>query len=114
MATPSRATNSSINPAKPVRVDRTSDGAAFTVKVVPGASRSAIVGIWDDALRVRVAAPPEAGKANSAVRKLLAEALGVKRGAVLILSGHGRPLKRIAIGGLTVNDARAAIAAALP
>ncbi len=97
-----------------MRIDDTSAGAAFAVKVVPGASRSAVVGIWDDAVRVSVAAPPEAGKANLAVRKLLAEALGVKRGAVLILSGHGRPLKRIAICGLTVNDARAAIAAALP
>ncbi len=97
-----------------MRIDATSDGAAFTVKVVPGASRSAIVGIWDDALRVSVAAPPEAGKANAAVRSLLAEALRVKRGAVLILSGHGRPLKRIAVVGLTVAEARAAIAAALP
>lgn len=97
-----------------MRIDATSDGAAFTVKVVPGASRSAILGVWDDALRVSVAAPPEAGKANAAVRMLLAEALRVKRGAVLILSGHGRPLKRIAVDGLTVAEARAAIAAALP
>ena len=86
----------------------------FAVKVVPGASRSAIVGIWGDALRVSVAVPPEAGKANSAVRKLLAEALGVKRGSVLILSGQGRPLKRIAVRGLTVDDTRSAIAGALP
>ncbi len=97
-----------------MRIDATSAGAAFAVKVVPGASRSAIVGIWGDALRVSVAAPPEAGKANSAVRKLLAEALGVRRGAVLILSGQGRPLKRIAVDGLTVADTRTAIAAALP
>ncbi len=97
-----------------MRIDATSDGAAFTVKVVPGASRSAILGVWDDALRVSVAAPPEAGEANAAVRKLLAAALRVKRGTVLILSGHGRPLKRIAVDGLTVAETRAAIAAELP
>lgn len=114
MATPSKATNSPSKPAESVRIDATPDGAAFTVKVVPGASRSAVLGIWGDALRVSVVAPPEAGKANTAVRKLLAEALRVKRGAVRILSGHGRPLKRIAVDGLTVADAQAAVAAALP
>ncbi len=32
------------------------------VKVVPGASRSEVVGVHGDRLRVRIAAPPEAGK----------------------------------------------------
>ncbi len=86
---------------------------AITVKVVPGASRSAVVGLWGDALRLSVAAPPEAGKANAAVRKLIAAALNVKRGAVLLVAGETRPLKRFEIRGLNVNQARAAIAEAL-
>ena len=86
---------------------------ALAVKVVPGASRSAIVGVWGEALRVSVAAAPEAGKANAAVRKLLAGVFGVKRGAVRIVSDGSRPLKRVAIDGVTVADAAAAIASAL-
>lgn len=86
---------------------------AITVKVVPGASRTAIVGLWGDALRLSVAAPPEAGKANAAVRKLIAAALKVKRGAVALVAGETRPLKRFTIRGLNVDQARAAIADAL-
>ncbi|NOX22165.1 MAG: DUF167 domain-containing protein, partial [Actinobacteria bacterium] len=47
------------------------DGVVVDVWVVPGASRTEIVGAHDGALRIRVAAPPEGGKANRAVRKAL-------------------------------------------
>lgn len=86
---------------------------AITVKVVPGASRTAVVGLWGDALRLSVAAPAEAGKANAAVRKLIAVTLNVKRGVVTLLAGETRPLKRFAIRGLNVTEARAAITDAL-
>lgn len=43
--------------------------------VIPGARRSEVVGIHDGALRVRVAAPAEGGKANKAVLALLGEVL---------------------------------------
>jgi uncharacterized protein len=73
-------------------------GVELRVKVVPGASRSAIVGALGDRLKVRVAAPPEAGKANRAVVELLAEALGVKD--VRITAGHSGPEKTVLISGL--------------
>jgi hypothetical protein len=63
--------------------------------------------MWGSALRVAVAAPPEAGKANAALVRYLAELFGVKRRAVEVVSGHGRSLKRIAIAGLTAEAARA-------
>ena len=49
-----------------------------TVWVVPGASRNQVVGAHGDALKVKVAAPPEAGKANKAVLKLIADLTGAK------------------------------------
>lgn len=56
----------------------TADGLVLRLKVVPGASRDGVAGVQGDRLKVRVAAPPEAGKANSAVLALLARALGRK------------------------------------
>ena len=65
------------------------------VKVVPGASRDEIVGWVGDRLKLRVAAPPEKGKANAAVAGLLAGALGVPRAGVRIAAGGTSPLKTV-------------------
>ena len=48
------------------------------VHVRPGAGRSAVVGKHGDALAVRVAAPPVAGRANAACAELLRDVLGVR------------------------------------
>ena len=82
-------------------------GIEFRVKVVPGASRSRLAGQLGEALKVAVAAPPEAGKANAALIDLLAQVLRVKRADVAVVSGHGSPLKRVAVAGVTVQEARA-------
>lgn len=85
-------------------------GVEFTVKVVPGASRTTLAGVLGTALKVSVAAPPEAGKANAAVVKLLADALGVKKSHVSIVSGHTQPLKRVAVAGLSAAAAQQRLA----
>ncbi len=85
-------------------------GIELTVKVVPGASRTKVVGVWGSALKIAIAAPPEGGKANAAVTKLLAAVFGVRKADVSILSGHTTPLKRIGLAGITVAAARAHLA----
>lgn len=82
------------------------DCVQFPVKVVPGASREQVAGLRGTSLKITVSAPPEGGKANAAVAKLLASVLGVKRTDVRIVSGHSQPLKRIAVAGLTPADVR--------
>jgi uncharacterized protein len=72
----------------------------LNVKVVPGSSRNQIVGWLGDALKIKVAAPPEKGKANEAVIELLAETLGIDADAIKIESGHASPSKVIAITGM--------------
>jgi hypothetical protein len=62
---------------------------------VPGASRSGIVGVLGDRLKVRVAAPAEAGKANRAVVELLKGGLGASD--VEIVSGSSSPEKQVRI-----------------
>ncbi len=76
------------------------------MKVVPGASRDEVAGWLGAALKVRVTAPPERGKANAAVEELLAEALGLPRGSVRVVAGHGSPRKSVEIAGLDEAEAR--------
>jgi len=78
--------------------------ARITVKVVPGSSRDQIVGWLGDALKIKVAAAPEKGRANQAVVKLLAKTLSVSREAIEVVSGHTSPSKVIAIDGLVRSD----------
>lgn len=73
----------------------------LSLKVVPGASASEISGWLGATLKVRIAAPPEKGKANTAVIKLLAKALDISPGRVSIVSGLASPRKTVAIHGLT-------------
>jgi uncharacterized protein len=56
-------------------------------KAVPGAKRDAIVGLLGDRLKIRVTAPPEGGRANEAIRRALATALGVSMTTVELESG---------------------------
>jgi uncharacterized protein len=76
------------------------DGAIhFTVRVVPKASRSQVVGEHDGHLRVRVAAQPVEGAANEELIRTLARALNVPRRAVEILSGHASKVKHVRVHG---------------
>jgi uncharacterized protein len=67
------------------------------VKVVPGASRSEVSGLRDGALLVRVAAPPEKGKANEELRACLARALGLPKSAVELVAGAASRHKRVSL-----------------
>jgi len=80
-------------------------GCTIRLKVVPASSRSAIAGWLGERLKVRVAAPPEAGKANEAVRRLLAEALGVPPRQVAIIAGESTPEKTVLISGVSAEQA---------
>jgi uncharacterized protein (TIGR00251 family) len=62
----------------PAFAQRTDEGLVLRLKVVPGASRSQLAGVLGDRLKLRIAAPPEAGKANAAVLVLLGQWLGCK------------------------------------
>jgi len=73
------------------------------VKVVPGASRPGIAGALGDRLKVRVAEPPEGGKANAAVERLIAGWLGAAEARVV--AGHGRSQKTVEVRGVSAIPA---------
>jgi len=70
------------------------------VKAVPGAKRDEIVGALGDRLKVRVSQPPEGGRANEAIRALLAERLGVGVRSVSLVTGASSPAKTFAVRGI--------------
>jgi len=80
-----------------LKIDQTNGGVVFSVKVVAGSSRTAIAGVLDGMLKVKIAAPAEKGKANAALTELLAEKLAVKKNMVRILSGRTSPVKQVLI-----------------
>ena len=76
----------------------------FTVRVVPRASKSEIVGAHDGALKIRLAAPPVDGAANAELVKLLAKTFGITGSAVEILSGQTGRTKQVKISGIGSKD----------
>lgn len=78
---------------------KTNTGATFRVRVQPGASKNEIVGVQEDALKIRISAPPVEGKANKALIQFLAKQLAVKRSQVEILNGHTSRSKTIHVVG---------------
>ena len=72
-------------------------GVVFGAKIVPGSSRTAICGVLDGMLKVRVSAPAEKGKANKCLVEFFARKLGVKKNTVNIVSGRTSPVKQVQV-----------------
>lgn len=86
--------------------DVTAEGdLILRLHVQPGAGRTAVVGRHGDALKVRVAAPPEGGRANEAVLALVASTLGVAADAVELVGGPASRSKRVKVTGVEGDEA---------
>lgn len=79
----------------------------LNVRVIPRARKTECAGFRDDALVIRVAAPPVEGAANDALIAFFSSALHVPRRAVHILGGERGRRKRVAIDGVTHDQVRA-------
>jgi uncharacterized protein (TIGR00251 family) len=88
-------------------------GATLKVRVAPGAKKERIVGSHGDALKVAVRQPPEGGRANRAVCKLVAEALAVPAREVTVLRGATSRDKVLLFAGRERDDLARMVAALL-
>lgn len=70
------------------------------LRVSPGARRTELVGRHGEGWKVRVAAPPEGGRANDAVLDLLARELSLPRRSLSIVSGHTAREKVVQMAGI--------------
>lgn len=86
-----------------------SDAVILTLKIVPGSSKTALCGVLDGMLKIKVAAPPEKGKANKAVIAFLAKVLGIKKGDLTLVSGQTSPVKQVQVQSLTAQQIQEAL-----
>ncbi len=82
-------------------IKHTDNGLAFSVYVQPRASKAAIVGCHDNALKIKLTAPPVGGAANKQCIQLLAKALGLPKTAVTITGGQTSRLKQITLQSIS-------------
>ncbi|MGQ9675011.1 MAG: DUF167 domain-containing protein [Chloroflexota bacterium] len=80
--------------------------AKIRVRVQPGARKDEIVGLQEELLRVKVAAPPVEGRANTALIAFLAKHLGVRKGDIDIVAGHTSRDKVVEVHGLDDEEVR--------
>ncbi len=90
----------------------TCQGYLLKLHVVPGARQTAVAGLHGERLKIKVAAPPEKGRANEALLEFLARALKVPRQAVHLTSGATSRAKVVAIDDLS-PDLKSRLAALL-
>jgi hypothetical protein len=88
------------------QVQQAADGVRIRVRVVPRASRTELVGLHGDELRIRLTAPPVDGVANEALISFLADRVAVPRSSVRLLSGETSRSKVVLITGLGVEQVR--------
>ena len=87
-------------------IERTSEGVRLRVRVQPRASRTEVAGLYGDAVRIRLTAPPVDGAANVELLSFLAEKLSVPRSAVRLVSGKTSRSKVVSVGGIDLEQAR--------
>jgi len=78
----------------------------LSVRLTPRAGRDEVIGFQGGVLRVRVKAPPVEGRANEALLRLLAKALGVPRSSLTIVGGRASREKTVAVEGLDAVEVR--------
>ncbi len=85
-------------------IKETEDGIVFNIKVIPRSSICELVEIREDALKIKITAPPVEGKANEECIKFIAKKLGIRKSRVDIIAGHKSKKKTIAVSGLTRSE----------
>ena len=80
-------------------------GVIIRLHVQPRASATSFAGVFGDALKLKVKAPPVDGAANEECRRFLARLFGVQRGNVALKTGASSREKTFFIKGISAESA---------
>jgi hypothetical protein len=83
--------------------------ATVSVRVVPRSSNEGVAGFEGGVLRIRLNAPPVEGKANDALVRFLAKAVGVPKSRITLVTGEKGRNKIVRIDGITREALMAAL-----
>lgn len=87
--------------SEPVWLHEQGDALLLDVTVVPKASRTRVLDVYDARLKIQLAAPPVDGKANDALVRFLADTLGVAKVQVDIVGGAANRKKTVRLRGVS-------------
>ena len=82
-------------------MQETKNGVVFKVAVQPRGARNEIVGLQDDALKLKLTAPPVGGAANKMCVAFLAKSLKIRKSDIEIIHGHRSRAKKILVRSVT-------------
>jgi uncharacterized protein (TIGR00251 family) len=83
----------------------------LSLKVQPNTGRNQVVGFINDVWKVKIAAPPDKGKANKELIEFLSDILGLRKDNITILKGETSHNKIIAITGFNLEEVTKTLAA---
>ena len=89
------------------------DSVHLPIRVIPRAGRTAVAGLRQDAVLIRLASAPVDGAANDELIAFVATLLGVPKRQISIAHGERSRTKRVAITGLTVAQIESKLSAIL-
>ena len=81
-------------------ISEKNEGCVLKCWIQPRSSRSAVIGIHGDALKIALTAPPVDGKANKELIKFLAKYFKLPKGGIQIIAGDSSRSKTILVSGL--------------
>jgi uncharacterized protein len=84
----------------------------ISIKVQPNAGRDEVIGLANSVWRLKIAAPPDKGKANKELIEFLSEILVLKKDRIVIIKGQTSHNKLVAIEGLTQTEVEARLSKA--
>ena len=81
----------------PFTIQEKPDGLIFKIRVQPRSSRNQVTGLYGDALKISLTAPPVDNAANKACAAFLADLLSVAKSSVAVVSGHTGRNKQVMV-----------------
>jgi uncharacterized protein len=90
-----------VEPWSALQIAESQAGATVAVRAMPRAGRSAIAGVRDGRLLIRLQSAPADGAANAELVDVLARALQVPKRDLEIVSGGTARVKRVRVAGLS-------------